>query len=70
MQSDISQSDSQLTVHLIEPATMTWAVVRENERIHEGSFQSCEAFLDWHENVHRLRFSHASSVDSKEDELC
>ena len=50
MPPDISQPTSQLTVHLIEPAAMTWAVVRENEHIHEGSFQSCEAFLDWHEN--------------------
>ena len=51
MQSEISQPTSQLTVHLLEPATMTWTVVSENECIHEGSFQSCEDFLDRHENI-------------------
>ena len=49
MQTDILPTD-QLTVHLVDSSTMTWAVTQNGNRVHEGSMQSCEDFLDWHDN--------------------
>ena len=43
-------STEQLTVHLVDPSTMAWAVLEDGKRVHEGDLQSCEAFLDWYEN--------------------
>lgn len=50
MQTDNLSAD-QLTVHLIDTSTMTWAVVQDGNRVHEGSFEMCEEFLDWHQNT-------------------
>ncbi|MGZ0174894.1 MAG: hypothetical protein ACKVHE_35805 [Planctomycetales bacterium] len=49
MQTDILPT-GQLTVHLVDSATMTWAVAQNGNQIYEGSMQSCEEFLDWVEN--------------------
>ena len=49
MQEDNSRLN-RLTVRLLDSSTMTWAVMQEGKRIYEGPMQSCEDFLDWHEN--------------------
>lgn len=49
MQTD-NPSPGQLTAQLIDPSTMTWAVLQDGNRVHVGSFERCEEFLDWHDN--------------------
>ena len=61
MQVGISATE-QLTIHLIEPSTMTWAVVQNGDRIHEGSFEMCEEFLDWHQNSRRVQAADAAAA--------
>lgn len=73
MQTDIRPTE-QLTVHLVDSATMTWAVVQNGNRVHEGSFETCEGYLDWHHNCLQMQSAEAvateavdvSSEDSKD----
>lgn len=59
---EVISATEQLTVHLIEPSTMTWAVVQNGDRIHEGSFEMCEEFLDWHQNSRRVQAADAAGA--------
>ena len=36
---------------------MTWAVVQDGNRVREGSFEMCEEFVDWHQNMLRVQVS-------------
>ena len=58
------RATEQLTVQLVDSSAMHWAVVQNGNRIHEGSFEMCENFLDWHDNHVRMQSETAVSAEA------